>query len=81
LGFIGFIKTSEFRYIHGISPVGAATTPEFIETFRICRVFHANHFGNKFVLARLYFHIDTGQILFCLFLQKKRKAFFSKNRW
>jgi hypothetical protein len=40
------------------------TTSEFIENFRICRDFHADHFGNQILRVRLYFHKDMDQILF-----------------
>jgi hypothetical protein len=65
----------------GSRHVDPATTSESIETFRVCRVFCAYHFGNKFFPARMYFYKNRGQILFWLFcIFFKKIALFSKNR-
>ena len=50
-------------YIHRISSAHPATSSKFTQTFRVCRAFCADHFGNKIVGVRLCLRIDTGQIL------------------
>ncbi len=66
----------------GNRQVDPATTSESMETFRVCRVFCADHFSNKFSLARTDFYKDTGRILFkyfCVFCKKKQNMFFEKS--
>ncbi len=66
----------------GFRQVDPTITSESTETFRLCRVFCADHFGNRLFQARTYFYKNTGQILFRLFLQflQEMKSIFSKNR-
>jgi hypothetical protein len=45
----------------GNRQVDTATMSKFSETFRVCRVFFAHHFGNKIFRVRFYFHKDAGQ--------------------
>ncbi len=42
------IRGKQYQYgcINGKSPVDSATTSKFNETFRVCREFFADHFGN-----------------------------------
>jgi len=69
----------------GNRQVDPATTSESIETFRVCRDFCADYFGNKFVKVRPCFRIDIGQILFmlfyalCVFMQKIEAVAYQKN--
>ncbi len=58
--------------------VDPMTTSESIENFRVCRDFHADHFGNQILRVRLYFHRDMDQTLFWLFFIVCKKTCFSK---
>ena len=64
----------------GYHQVDPATTSKFVETFRVCREFFADHFGNKIFQNKLCFREDTCQIRKMHFLKKDKIkcAFLSK---
>ena len=47
----------------GSRQVDPAMEAKCIETFRVCREFFADHFGNKLIEVRSFFHRDIRQIL------------------
>ncbi len=57
--------------------VDPMTTSESIEDFKVCRDFHADHFGNQILRVQLYFYKDMDQILFWLFFSFQKKWFYS----
>jgi hypothetical protein len=57
----------------GFCQLDPATTSKSTETSSVFRAFCVDHFGNKFFRVRLYFHKDTGQILFLAFFAKENK--------
>jgi hypothetical protein len=62
----------------GLRQVHPVTKPKSVETFRVCRAFFADHFGNKFVRIWPCFCQDIGQILFMLFFA--HEDFYANNR-
>jgi hypothetical protein len=81
----GSKKHVHFYFSHmGISmwsrQVDSATSSEFDETFRVCREFCAEHFGNKVFKFWFYFDKNIGEILKMgfHFLQKIKLHFFRK---
>jgi hypothetical protein len=72
-----FVCSLLYGCIHGTSPADPVTTPKSVQTFRVCRVFFADHFGNKFVRIRPCFRKDIDQILFMLIFA--RAHFYAKN--
>ena len=58
----------------GYLQLSLAITPKFIETFRICKEFFAEHFDNNFFQNKFCFDEDNGQTRKVHFFKKKTET-------
>ncbi len=73
--------SSEIGCIHGISPVNSATTSKLSKTFRVCRVFCANHFCIRNVGHQNLFSWRNGPNTINAYevILQEQKSYFSRK--